>query len=442
MSLNLTEEQITQLAPDEASVKAGKGLVNKSKWPLLQFSDRAIWGHCQGSGKTPYLAIVDTTNIAFKCSCPSRKFPCKHGLGILYLYVSNTTLFEAAEEPEWVTAWLSKREEKAEKKEQKVKSDTLVDEVAQAKRQASRHQKVLDGIEDLQVWMNDLLRGGLLNVPERAYSLFDTIARRMVDAQAPGLAGRLRAIQTINFYTESWKYELTDKLSKLYLLTESYKNLEQLPDDWKNEIRTQIGYPQAKEDVMAGEAVVDRWMVLHKRNRKVNDLSTDTYWLYGLKTGRFALYLSFNVPGTLPEYTLLSGSTYDGELCFYQGVYSLRALFKSVALSGQAFTPSYYENLSVATRRYRDAVTQNPLSEDIPVLVDGLKLIVVGNQFFILDANSMSLPVQLNETIRIDLLAITGGKPFAAFLLANATCWELKSVWYQSEYYSWKDELE
>ena len=114
MLLNLTEEQITQLAPDAASVKAGKGLANRTKWVLLEHSDRAIWGHCQGSGKTPYQTVVDTKNIAFKCSCPSRKFPCKHGLGLLFMYASHADLFKEAEEPDWVTAWLSKREEKAE----------------------------------------------------------------------------------------------------------------------------------------------------------------------------------------------------------------------------------------------------------------------------------------------------------------------------------------
>ena len=51
MLLNLTEEQIIQLAPDAASVKAGKGLATRAKWVLLEHSDRAIWGHCQGSGK-------------------------------------------------------------------------------------------------------------------------------------------------------------------------------------------------------------------------------------------------------------------------------------------------------------------------------------------------------------------------------------------------------
>ncbi len=230
MLLNLTEEQIAQLAPDAASVKAGKGLASRAKWLLLEYSDRAIWGHCQGSGQTPYQTVVDIKDIAFRCSCPSRKFPCKHALGLLYMYASYSESFKQAEEPDWVETWLSKRKEKEEKKERKEKKTAApIDEAAQAKRQAVRHQKVLGGIEDLQIWMKDLLRNGLLNVPERAYTLFEAISRRMVDAQASGLAGRLRGLRELNFYSEDWKFKLTDKLSKIYLLAESYKHLDNLP---------------------------------------------------------------------------------------------------------------------------------------------------------------------------------------------------------------------
>lgn len=59
MPLNLTEEQIIQLAPDAASVKAGKGLAVPGKWVLLACSERAVWGHCQGSGKNPYQTAID-----------------------------------------------------------------------------------------------------------------------------------------------------------------------------------------------------------------------------------------------------------------------------------------------------------------------------------------------------------------------------------------------
>ena len=91
MPLNLTEEQILQLAPDDSSVKAGKGLATLSKWVLRECSGRAVWGHCQGSGKNPYQTVIDLNDIAFKCSCPSRKFPCKHGLGLSYCTPASLT---------------------------------------------------------------------------------------------------------------------------------------------------------------------------------------------------------------------------------------------------------------------------------------------------------------------------------------------------------------
>jgi hypothetical protein len=87
MPLNLSADELLRLAPDTASVKAAKGLVIPTKWPRLGYDEAAIWGECQGSGSKPYQTQIDLSEPAFRCSCPSRKFPCKHGLalGLLYL---------------------------------------------------------------------------------------------------------------------------------------------------------------------------------------------------------------------------------------------------------------------------------------------------------------------------------------------------------------------
>lgn len=50
------------------------------------------------------------------------------------------------------------------------------------------------------------------------------------------------------------------------------------------------------------------------------------------------------------------------------------------------------------------------------------------------------MPVQMQDITRTDILSVTGGKPFAAFFLADTNCWELNSMWYQSDYYIWRDE--
>ncbi|MEI3420204.1 MAG: SWIM zinc finger family protein [Butyricimonas faecihominis] len=117
--MQLSEDQIIKLAPDAASVKAGKGLASAAKWVLRGASDRALWGHCQGSGKNPYQTQVDLQNIAFKCSCPSHKFPCKHSLGLLFLYASQPDLFTTGEEPDLVKEWLEKRAWKKRRRRRK-----------------------------------------------------------------------------------------------------------------------------------------------------------------------------------------------------------------------------------------------------------------------------------------------------------------------------------
>ena len=321
------------------------------------------------------------------------------------------------------------------------KSETPVDEAAQAKRQEKRHQKVLGGISDLEVWMKDLVRNGFLNVPERAYTLFDNMARRMVDAQAPGLAGRLRAMEAIDFDSESWKSDLTESMGRLYLLMQSYRNMDGLPEEWKDEIRTQIGYPQSKDNVLAGEPVADSWLVLHKQSRKVNDINTDIYWFYGKESRLFARYLSFAVAGTFSTENWIPGSAYKGALCFYNGTGTCRrALFRESVLAEENFVPACSPNLKQAAAVYRTAMLTNPFFEDVPLLVDDVRVARNGKDYTLLDNAGNAVRVAMPEETFIDILAITGGNPFASLVIVNGDIWELKSIWYNKEYHTWRDE--
>ena len=87
------------------------------KWPTLARAEGVIWGECQGSGSKPYLVGVDirTPEYASKCSCPSRKFPCKHALALLLLSASGAGSWQNTAPPEVLEKWLGGRQERAEK---------------------------------------------------------------------------------------------------------------------------------------------------------------------------------------------------------------------------------------------------------------------------------------------------------------------------------------
>ena len=292
--MQFTQDQIIKLAPDDASVKAGRALASPAKWLVRSVHERALWGDCQGSGKTPYRTMVDLTNLAFKCSCPSRKFPCKHGLGLLFLYAANGSIFTTENElASNVNEWLEKRNSTPETKA--ITIEKAPNEQGQLKRAEAREKKVAAGVDELQLWLKDVVRTGIMNVPRNSYQFNQNIIARMVDSQAGGLANQLRKLNLINYFADGWQKQLIKHLSKMYLLTESFKNQDTLPENLRQEVRTQIGWTHAKEEVLNSEGLADEWSVLSVTLEEEGNLRTEKTWLFGKVCKRFALILNFYV---------------------------------------------------------------------------------------------------------------------------------------------------
>ena len=105
----LTLERIEALAPDQASLAAARKLLKPSSWPTLAEGEGLIWGECQGSGATPYRVVVNEADAGYKCTCPSRKFPCKHALALMWMRADKSAASAPANVPDWVKDWLSRR---------------------------------------------------------------------------------------------------------------------------------------------------------------------------------------------------------------------------------------------------------------------------------------------------------------------------------------------
>src|SRR5882672_11444681 len=115
MPVEISAADVQALSPDSASAAAGKKLARATQWKSVGHSERALFGECQGSAL--YQTQVALVDLAAKCSCPSRKFPCKHALGLLFLATDAPRAIPPAPEPEWVVAWFQKRGAALEKKQ-------------------------------------------------------------------------------------------------------------------------------------------------------------------------------------------------------------------------------------------------------------------------------------------------------------------------------------
>src|SRR5205085_8717690 len=113
MPVSWTGEQVLARAPDAAAAKSGAELAQARKWLRLGRSERAAWGECQGSAATPYQTTVDLSDGVCHCTCPSRKHPCKHSLGLFLLAASRPEDLAPMAEPGWAGEWLAQRPQKA-----------------------------------------------------------------------------------------------------------------------------------------------------------------------------------------------------------------------------------------------------------------------------------------------------------------------------------------
>jgi hypothetical protein len=430
--LPLTEAQIFSLSPDESSKKAGLGLANPLKWLTRGANEQAIWGECQGSGSKPYQTQIDLNNIAFKCSCPSRKFPCKHGIGLALLHARQPGIFTESEAPAWVTEWTNNRSEKEEKKTGK--KDKPIDEAAQLKRLQAREQKVADGIEDLLVWIKDIVRNGILGMPEKSYAFWDGMAKRLVDAQAPGLAGMIRTLSNTDFYHEGWQTYFLDNLIAIYIVAKGYQHRLELDPALYQEIKNWIGFTVNQEELRDQSGVKDTWLVTAKHIYEDENFTVERNWLYGTSSKQDALVLQFTGKGqTAP--VLLSPAMYvEAELVFFPSVSAQRAVIKSHIVSEPIHAAEIFRSWKDVAERETATSSAFPVRNERMYSIAGLLPVEYNGRWWLKDSSDDMMVIKEGYAGIWKLLSLSGGDALDMVVLGRERIYEPVGVWQSKKY--------
>ncbi|WP_306208284.1 SWIM zinc finger family protein [Actinoplanes sp. RD1] len=397
--------QVSAAAPDASSLKSAQKLAAPTSWEQRGAVDEVLWGLCRGSGKNPYQVCVDVAGPAYKCSCPSRKFPCKHALALLMLWSAGEA-GEGEPAPGFVDEWRKGRAERAVK----ASAPRSADPAAAAKRAGQRAERVAAGVSELRRWLDDQAQQGLAAAERAGHRPYETMAARLVDAQAPGVAGTVRRLGGVAGIGPQWADRLLGELAMLRLLVAGHDRLADLPPELAATVRSRIGFPVATEDVLAGEAVRDRWQVLGREDSDDGALTTRRTWLLGADRGRFALHLSFAAPGQTLAADLVPGTFFEGDLCFYPGALPLRAVIKDRLGPTRPLLPEPIgaTGLRAALESWTAALAAEPWRTGFPVLLAGVAPSADG---FLTDAAGESLPLAAGHREPWWLLAASGGEP-------------------------------
>jgi hypothetical protein len=419
--MQYTYEQVLSLSPSPNNAKNGKQLASSTKWSNHGATERMVWGECKGSGKNPYQTVIDLNTPAFKCSCPSREFPCKHGMGLFLLYVSKADYFTDNTPPTWAEEWLNKRLQTEERKQAKLEEKTpeqiAKSEAEKSKREEKRFQNIDTGLVDLQKWIEDIVRQGLGNLSTSDYQFWESQAARMVDAQAPGIGNLIREIPT--FFTKNqWMESVLERLAEIYLLISAYQNKEHLEPLLQIDILSLVGINQKKEEILALEGVKDLWQVLSHEEIENENLITHRSWLLGKNTGKYALLLDFSFGNQRFLNPYMAGMCIEAELVFYPSNFPVRALVKN---RNEETTPQSlshvqgFDTFQSFLTQFAQDLHLNPLQWNYPCLINQVRPVMINDQLFLKDIENYEIPLVPHDMKKWKILSISGGHPITLF---------------------------
>jgi hypothetical protein len=318
-----------------------------------------------------------------------------------------------------VTEWLEGREERAGRAAARpAAGEPPRDPEAAVRRAAEREARVAAGVEDLRLWLRDTVRGGLGAGRLRAWDEWDGFAARLVDAQAPGAASRLRSLGSVAAgRPDGWPERLLSGLGLLHLLCEAYGRAE---GPLRDDVRALLGWNVGREDVLGGERVRDRWAVLARIVIEQERLRVARTWLWGLGCGRPALLLDFAPPGAPLEPRPPAGSAVDAELAFYPSATPLRALLAGETFALDAAPGSFGSGgAEAALATVASVIAANPWLEEWPVTLAAAVPDGRAGGPWTIGAPDGTLPLGGPEPSRWRLLALSGGRPVSVFGLWN-----------------------
>lgn len=188
------EQKIVSMAPNANAVANGRKISSSGDFVKRMRSedDSLYWGECKGSGKNNYIVSIDFEKVGepvFRCSCPSRQFPCKHGIALMF-EIKEGKNFQIEEIPQDIIDKRNKIEAREKKKEES-KSDPERKKKTMGVSRAAKTKKIktqIEGLNLLRDFTDQITALGLASCVNEAFdNKYDEFAKQLGDYYLPGV---------------------------------------------------------------------------------------------------------------------------------------------------------------------------------------------------------------------------------------------------------------
>lgn len=428
-------EQVQALAPTPASLIAAQPVADLARWTNTGCDGDGLWGRCRGGGGEPYDCVVDHVRVAFRCSCPSRRHPCKHALALLLLWARGLVAEGVA--PGAAASWLAGRASAAAASPAPTaappsptqgaepspsQSDAAADVSAAAAQPSDplppshdrdeRVARMAAGLAELNRWLLDRMRGGLADPSLAQYATWDNLAARLVDARAGSLANRVRRLAGLVGSGPEWHERVLAEMGMLHLLADGGLRLPSLSPHLADSVAAAVGWQVRQADVLAGVPESDDWVVMGRSDTREDRIEVRRWWLRGRASGRWAMLLSFAAFQQRLDDSFEVGTEVDAEIFRYPGVSGLRCLMGRRAEPASTSPvgpvgPVGPVSIAEACAQVGTALAAEPWLDRWPVCVVAT-LARYGGRWHLTDGQS-SLPITRGDAAVVVALACTAG---------------------------------
>jgi hypothetical protein len=407
-------EQVFALARRPSIIAGATAAAVPVLWTSLGCDDRAVWGRYRGSSAEPYDVVADHVEVATRCTCPSRVAPCKHALALLLLWARGQVPQSAIGGS--AAAWIDSRRSAA------VATPTPAPSPAPSTADAptppdppepssrdDRVARMAAGLAELDRWLDDRLRTGLTDPALARYSTWDDLAARLVDAQAGGLANRVRRLAGAVGSAPEWHRHVLAEMGVLHLIARAGGRLRELPPGLGDSVAMAAGWQVRQADVLAGVPETDTWLVLGRSDTREDRIEVRRMWIRGERRGRWAMLLSFAAYRQSLDDSVEVGTRFPADLYRYPGTHALRAI---LGLRHGAPEPAVHPpgaSLTEACAAVGSVVADEPWIEHLAFTVSAAPARLGGR--WVLADRSGSLPMVASPAELATLLACSGGTP-------------------------------
>jgi hypothetical protein len=264
------------------------------------------------------------------------------------------------------------------------------------------------------LWLGDLVRNGLATVEAKPATFWEEQSKRLVDAQAPGLASRVSRLAEIPRSSPDWPSVLLAELGRIALLLHAWERIAELSSPLQSDVRQLIGWTVSQTELEQATTIEDTWAVMGQWVDSDDRIRVQKSWLCGRSTESTALVLQF-AAGTQPfAESIVPGCEQKATLAFYPGSVQQRAKILSrgetvqpivLRMPGQSRIDAFLAGVS-------EQIARQPWLGSFGAVLHDVSLVPSAERWFVCDHDGHSLPLVGRD--HWQTMAMTAGHPFDA----------------------------